>query len=565
MLGAAGALREFGLHCHAQTLSKQFPELFIRSSPAIRPCKFANPDRLMKRLVRKCNYGGVDDDVTSLLEHYQEAVLQHPNCPPYVLLVQSSGYGKTTLAAKAVKIQGGMYICLRDRLENGWPTGCDQRLLSQLVQPFDRVRYLQMHLVSLFKTIIEVARVVCLWSTLIVLCFDQVVSVQPEPGVIGTKISNDSFWTDQERVELVFNRFDDLCHNPAAQWSRVQRASQLGKSNQKSAARTQSGPMIIVIDEVHNMLRGPNNMLTQHERLEALCKAIASLHKLYGRKWLVLLLSTNAMITELDRHTSSELFRGSLSDSAGTVGTYFMFRRLKIEHQLGNQMRALSGRPLWATTFLQTDKFLSTHNRIYETHSFARMKLLGAYKLESHNHNGMLAVLCVRLGLRVPLSHLASVLARSHLGTLFFVGETQELVTWYPSEPPVSESAAELDRRPIHREMLIDQLKRSLSELCIWAGESSEIGARWLCLAAADSLVPKNAPREDFISKPVPFFKWLSQLCKRYVMRSEFCMLNQQCNAIKQVLVRLVHFIPCLRNDLKYDDQFDHLAEFCYS
>lgn len=322
--------------------------------------------------------------------------------------------------------------------------------------------------------------------------------------------------------------------------------------------------MIIAIDEAHNMVHCSGG-LTAFDRFRAFQDAVQTI----PLKWKVLLLSTNSSISNF--MPSHRVLPSSARAQAPTLRIRDAF--IKFNSVLSPQV-ALCGRPLWQST---------VHNySLPEAFGFDNVRKFAACKLLCSSEtctpsrwspDALLAILCVRLGLRVPLNRVAPALVKSHMATVMYITSEREPLVIYPSEPMLAEAAADLDWTG--RKELIEAMVGVSSELYFTAtGYVGEVTARWLMLTAVDQLLQDPAKgrlrADDQISKDVDFFEWLSLLngqtaedLKNISLKAALSAREAQSSQQQQqrershpvmVRMRLTHFVHCFRSFGASDD-----------
>jgi len=202
--------------------------------------------------------------------------------------------------------------------------------------------------------------------------------------------------------------------------------------------------------------------------------------------------SNSSTASTADELTFASLYNGFYKDAAKVAPTSSTLLEQSVSE----------GRPIWQARKYATKKLASATYQVVNEVKFAAAKLLCAWlspELRSLSENQALAVASVRYSVFFHgLTKTAKELVASHFATCFDVDESrQNMLCGYPSEPMVSEAAAQIMNDDQRLCSVLTHLRSAMCNGVVEAGVRGELVSKIIMIAAWDHAIKTKAKALD--------------------------------------------------------------------
>lgn len=403
---------------------------------------------------------------------------------PFLVLLQSSGYGKTRTVLEVAKTRPLVYL-LCSKIEGGWsPPNVVKKFVNEIRQERDE------------ENRNDIAR-------MFLLAVIEAAEEYDDP----TDLYNAQFAEDGTISTFFYENLDKS-------WSELRSASpkrtDVSKKNPKK--------LLVAFDESSALAAGANDSVRSPYR------CIRS--QLKELKILGIFLDTFGSMKDFlpentknsDRSTGLGRFQPPVFeiDTFDTFTDHFLFL----------------GRPLWKMQWLyRNDK---NHTKLVE---------FAAHKLHRGRTDGLVAMFLCRFGLN-PIGDLATRLVASHMATLVAVSVDRKiLVTKYKSEPILSEASSYLSEYCSKKLDVLQEVNIGLRSQILTAakGDRGEIAAAAWFGYTLDGIRKVNGAEYDAerhsLSREVDVLQFVKALCPTGVSISD-----EIASHLQELEVNVTHF-----------------------
>jgi hypothetical protein len=457
------------------------------------------------------NYQDVNQSISTLLTHIQSLSKKYyshlnPYYAPYIVINQSSGYGKSRLIKEVAHHISTIYFCFRESNSTDFPPGL---LPIEWFSPaFTQAKS--------SNSLLDYAEFVLLSSLKLMLEFKM-----DNQTLIDSQVSPSSDFhnTLHKSINPVSFSDDDL--------------ESIAGQIQGFEMKELGSPILFVFDEASFLLQKLDHIKTTdpdgiQDLFRAFRRALKTLvrdYKLFPLRIFGIFLDTSPKISKfapsLEFDPSAKNSRLKLMPVYYEMETFDCFYNAKfasgecqltvsyLRTRFGCDSYYLYGRPVWGS---QCAVAISSNDD--EKKEANRFILKLAIDKLSNPQLSLQYLVCFlqRCGWNgMPSFEMAEQLVASHMATLYYVSPCRTTFTLtYPSEPILSEAAAYITGAKDGYLIGVEEILKFVRTHQLNTGSMGELIARLLCLFAVDYARWIN--HRYHVSKPVSVLKFLEGL-----------------------------------------------------